>query len=74
MDRGEFIDVANDCIARLKQSERGHKALKQLGSFISGAGAGLDEPNQRAISWLLDASYGEYAGTVRELIRGNDVE
>ena len=50
---------------QLAQSERGLEALDCLLNWLEGSGLSLDGRNQQAVLLLLQAAWGEYAGTVR---------
>lgn len=54
---------------QLAQSHRGRNALTKLLDWLEDDGLGLDASNQAAIYVVLQAAWGKYSGTTREIMR-----
>ena len=54
--------------AQLAKSERGRQAARDLLNFIQSGGGSLDADNQLAYLVLLRAAWGEYPGSVRDVL------
>lgn len=53
----------------LATTDKGRDALRRVLDWLESSGLSLDSDNQQGILLLLDAAWGDYAGTVRDLMR-----
>lgn len=56
-------------VSDLADTHRGRQALKDLLTFITNGGDGLDSMNQRAVLTVLACQFGPFAGSTREEIK-----
>ena len=55
--------------AHLDKTDKGRQAARDLLALLEHGGLSLDVDNQLAVLVLLRGAWGEYAGTVRSLLR-----
>ena len=54
----------------LARTERGRHAMQRLLAWFDDDGLGLDAYNQRAVLTVLEAAWGSWSGTARDLMCG----
>lgn len=58
-----------NAVRQLSRSVAGRNTLKALLAWLDDDGLSLDANNQFAVRVLLDAAWGRFAGTTRDLMR-----
>lgn len=63
------VGEVQSAIDQLARSNRGVNTLRILFKWLDADGIGLDACNQAAVCVLLEAAWGQWSGTVRDMMR-----
>ena len=58
-----------EAVSHLARSRHGREAMQSLLSWLDANGCSLDQVNQECVFTVLEAAWGAYAGTTRDLMR-----